>query len=335
MAKIISISFTLFGILLSSCTVKGTQQQVLLVPTIQTFVVDLPLPTSSIFTQIPESLDTPYIPNEPPKTAPTEAPTETSTNLPPSPMLPIDSYPPEIHGTLPSGLTIDEYALVSAPSTEPLTYTAIRWTAGEMHIKHNPYRWDTFQDISYYDDWHLSMATTFQGQKLVATEYYTATATYDAFGAVHIYKNDELIDKIPIGNGSPVQGLRGLWTYDQNWVVETAYVISIDHPKSNAESTTVTGQIVKNGVLLNEQYQLDEMFGFQTMHGRPFYFYKQDGEINISYDEQEVILGYDAIPHYGCCSAGILDPHPAKNMVSFFAHKNGTWYYVEVGVFDQ
>jgi hypothetical protein len=266
-------------------------------------------------------------------------PTSNSQLVPPSTPIIVDlptptfsSYPPEIHETLPSGLSIDEYALVGAPSTEPLAYTAIQWTQEEMASKYNAERYNTFPDISFFDNMHFSMSADFQGQKLVATEYYIGTEPGESFGAVYVYQANELIDKIPIGNGSPIDGLRGLWTYDQNWVVETAYVISTYHPETNEETAVVTGQITINGVMLNEEDQLDETFGFQTMHGRPFYFYKQDGKINISYDGQSVLLGYDTVPHYQCCSAGILDPQPAKNMVSFFAQKNGTWYYVEIGV---
>jgi hypothetical protein len=288
-----------------------------------TSIVDLPLPTTSIFTKISTetNLDIPQ--------------TRITTENPPSPAPTESSYPLEIHETLTSGLTIDEYALVSAPTTEPLTYSAYRWTTGEMHIEHNPYRWDTFPDISHYGDTGLSLITTFQGQTLVAKEYYTSTATtLGAFGDVFVYLGDNLIDKIPVGNGSPIEALRGLWTYDQDWAVETAYVVSTYNPDTNEDTATLTGQVTINGEMLNDRDRLDETFGFQTMHGRPFYFFKQNGKINICYDDQPVILEYDAIPHYGCCSAGILNPNPAKNMVSFFAQRNDTWYYVEVGVFN-
>jgi hypothetical protein len=287
-----------------------------------TSIVDLPLPTTSIFTKISTETNL-VIPQ-----------TRITTEIPPTPAPTESSYPPEIHETLPSGLTIDEYALVSAPQVEPLTYTAIRWTQEEMLTKHDPERLDTFHDNSYFDDMHFSMSATYADQKLVATEYYTGTDTGETFGVVYVYKSDELIDKIPIGNASPIDGLRGLWTYDQNWVVEIAYVINTYGPEPNQVTSSASGQIVKDGVLLNQQDHMDEMFGFQTMHGRPFYFYKQNGKINISYDDKPVILGYDVIPHYGCCSAGIVNPNLAKNMVSFFAQRNDTWYYVEVGVFN-
>ncbi len=308
------VYLTLLALILTACQAGGTKTTTAGQPPPQT-------PTH-IFIQIPESQDTPFITTKAPTTIPSGSPSTLS------------AYPIEIHITMSSGLTIDEYALISAPQVDPLTYTAIQWSAGEMHIKHNPYRWDTFPDIYFFNDMLYSMSTTYEGQNMVATEYFTGTSTGESFGAVYVYKAGELIDKIPIGNGSPIEGLRGLWTYDQNWVVETAYVISSYNPEKNEDTTTATGQVAINGVMLNDRDHFDETFGFQTMHGRPFYFYRQEGKINISYDDQSVGLGYDTIPHYGCCSAAELNPRQAKNMISFFAQKNGTWYYVEVGVFN-
>jgi hypothetical protein len=102
----------------------------------------------------------------------------------------------------------------------------------------------------------------------------------------------------------------------------------------NTTFSRATGHLVKNGVLLNEQYSFDEVFGFQLMKGNPFYFFEKDGQIGISFDEQETMLGFEEIPHYGCCSAGMLNPKRTQNMVSFFARKDHTWYYVEIGVYE-
>jgi hypothetical protein len=70
------------------------------------------------------------------------------------------------------------------------------------------------------------------------------------------------------------------------------------------------------------------------MQGRPFYFFRQGGQIGLSYDSQQLLLEYNDIPHYGCCSAGELNPVSAQKMVAFFAQRDGTWYYVEIGVFE-
>jgi hypothetical protein len=46
------------------------------------------------------------------------------------------------------------------------------------------------------------------------------------------------------------------------------------------------------------------------------------------------MLGLEGILHYGCCSAGMLNPIRALNMVSFFAQAESTWYYVEIGIYE-
>ncbi len=67
------------------------------------------------------------------------------------------------------------------------------------------------------------------------------------------------------------------------------------------------------------------------MGGKPFYFFRRGGRIGFSYEGQEVLLGYDRVPHYECCSGAELNPVHAENMVAFFAQRDGKWYYVEIG----
>ncbi len=54
--------------------------------------------------------------------------------------------------------------------------------------------------------------------------------------------------------------------------------------------------------------------------------------IGIAYAGKEAMLGYDQVPHFGCCSAGALNPRHYPGLVSFFAVREGAWYYVEAGV---
>jgi hypothetical protein len=150
---------------------------------------------------------------------------------------------------------------------------------------------------------------------------------------VTLTSNGSSIYRIPVGDSSPIDSLRGLWTYDGHWALETAYVTT--HQNGNEIDSQATGQISIDGQLLNEQLGYQEAFGFQTMHGKPFYFFKQNGTIGVSYDNVAVPLGYDEILHYSCCSGATLNPRVAQNMVAFFARKGIPWYYVEIGVFGQ
>ena len=102
-------------------------------------------------------------------------------------------------------------------------------------------------------------------------------------------------------------------------------------PARQRPGTTPAGQVILDGVSLNQRYGYQEIFGFQLLHGKPFYFFRKDGKIGAVYAGQPVVLGYDSLPHYGCCSAGELNPRRSGSMIWFFAEREGAWYYVEIG----
>jgi hypothetical protein len=148
---------------------------------------------------------------------------------------------------------------------------------------------------------------------------------------VEVSRDGRAIYSIPAGDGSPINTLQGLWYFSDHWVLEIAHVDQ--HISGNEISLDSFGQVVEDGVILNDRYGYQEAFGYQLMNGKPFYFFKQDGRIGISYDSQEIPLGYDTIPHYGCCSAAAANPRHAHKMVAFFAQRSRKWYYVEIGVY--
>jgi hypothetical protein len=140
------------------------------------------------------------------------------------------------------------------------------------------------------------------------------------------------VDSFSAGDASPITSIQGLWTFSNHWILEIANVTQ-EISSQNEISLDVQGQIIQDGEFLNDRYSYEEVFNFQMMKGKPFYFFKRDGQIGISYDNQEVQLGYTQIPHYQCCSAAELNPKRAQNMVAFFAQRDGKWYYVEIGVY--
>jgi hypothetical protein len=224
---------------------------------------------------------------------------------------------------------VEEYVLVDGPRTEPRSFTPVEGTAAGIFRKHANSERETFPDHSFFNEGHFSMRIQLGAAELIASENYSQNGSE---GWVSLEQDGLEIYRIETGPASPINALRGLWVYNGNWVLETAK-ISLRH-EDNVVYTDAFGQISQNGELLNTRYEYDEVFGFQTLAGRPFYFFKQDGQIGFSYDGQSVMAGYDAIPHYGCCSAGELNPHRYTNMVAFFAHMDGRWYYVEIGVYE-
>ncbi len=200
-------------------------------------------------------------------------------------------------------------------------------------------RMDTFPENTYFDGKSFGMTTQFGVRELIAREEVAdaveSQADKPATALVEVILGDEVLFSVDVGDSSPIVPLQGLWSYDRNWVLEYVRITNIYDKAGNTVSSGVVGHLVKNGVLLNDQFSMDEIFGFQLLNGRPFYFFERGGKIGISYNEQETILGFEEIPHYGCCSAAMLNPQRAQNMVSFFAREGSVWYYVEIGVFDR
>jgi hypothetical protein len=236
---------------------------------------------------------------------------------------------------LPSGLSVEEYQLTSAPGVEPLTFLPVQGTQEGILAKHQQERENTFPDdsvvVSRWPGKFVQLGNDRLETQLSYTPYETNVGTFEHV-AVQVSRNGEVFYSIPAGDGSPINSVQGLWAYSNHWVLEIAYVTEKILPQ-NEISIDSSGQIVEDGELLNERHGYDEAFGFQLMDGRPFYFFQREGRMGISYDGQEVPLGYAQIQHHRCCSGSALNPRIARNMVAFFAQRDGDWYYVEIGVF--
>jgi hypothetical protein len=194
----------------------------------------------------------------------------------------------------------------------------------------------TFPHNSVIVDGQRGLSAQLGSEKLVASNLYTDVVTSQGGFqqvTVQVSRNGEPIYAIPAGDGGPIDSLRGLWAYSDHWVLEFA-VVTLTISSENTVWSDSLGQIARDGELLNEREGYQEAFGFQLMNGKPFYFFKRDGQIGISYDDQEMVLGYSSVPHYACCSAAERNPRKARNMVAFFAQRDERWYYVEIGAYE-
>jgi hypothetical protein len=225
-------------------------------------------------------------------------------------------------------LAIITYELQAPPELEPILFTSVQgrqFSNGDFSLG------DTrFPDLSFFDDMHYCMKNDLDGAHLVACQEFNQDGTK---GSVKLTRNGSEIYSIDTGPGSPVNNLQGLWVYDQHWVLETAYVTT--HTSDNVTTIDVTGHITIDGVLLNDKKKYDEAFGFQTIAGKPFFLFKRGGKIGFSYDGVETPLDYDAVPHYGCCSAGALNPQAWENHINFFGQRGETWFFVTIGILNQ
>lgn len=114
-------------------------------------------------------------------------------------------------------------------------------------------------------------------------------------------------------------GLLEAWGYDNHWVIEVVMSSPDSMPPINDKI-----DIIRDGISLKTENGYKEVFAFQVLAGKPFYFFREeDNTLGINYDDIEIMLDYDDIPYN--------NPHPGldisinqyQNMVSFFADKNG------------
>jgi hypothetical protein len=216
------------------------------------------------------------------------------------------------------GLTIEENEIIGQVSIDPLTFRPVHGSQQDIIARH------TLEKETSY--------SLQNGSHIVYTppgdNSFKAFRTSDNSGII-LQKDGITILQTSIGDASPVNPLRGLWVYDEHWVLEVAFVKNI--ADGDSIHSDVTGQIYRDGVLLNEQLGYEEMFGFQLLGGKPFYFYKKDGEFHLSYNNQDLPVKYDEIPHYYCCSGSELNPISGTNWVVFLGQRDGVWYYSEIG----
>lgn len=257
----------------------------------------------------------------------TVSPTETTiptlnfTSVPPTPSS--TSIPPiETLSVIKSGeLSIQEFELKEPPDSESRSFKPVNGTESAILAEHQVER-EKITEIPNFQNY----TTSWKGKQISAEQNFqdvdegntrTITVTLDR---VEIFRLK--IEKTVM----PLPSLLGLWIFDNQWFIETTANSSSEHPYG-------VGEIFQTGQSLSKLYGYDETFGFQLLAGKPFYFYEQDGKIGIFYNGQSVPVEYDKVPHYGCCSAGGINPIKSENMVSFFAKHGRKWYYVEIGVF--
>lgn len=114
-------------------------------------------------------------------------------------------------------------------------------------------------------------------------------------------------------------GLLQAWSYDNHWVIEIKTAEGID--------------IIRDGQSLKNINKYDQVFAFQLLAGKPFYFFKRGNVWAVSYNNDEFQLDYDDIS-YTNVSIG-MDPSiiQFQNMVIFEAKRGSDNYTVVIGAF--
>ena len=115
--------------------------------------------------------------------------------------------------------------------------------------------------------------------------------------------------------GSPP--VKRLQVWEGHWVLETVEGVFVD------------------GESLTEQLGVGEIFHYVTFQDQPLFFFEQRGQVRISYGGETLPLTYDEAVHYQCCEPPVFNIGSNEHMLWFYALKDGTWHYVEMGAYNE
>ena len=159
----------------------------------------------------------------------------------------------------------------------------------------------------------------------VGSDLYQAAYDYQRYerpvnnpALVNIEKNGAVIATYSLSGAAPTGGpVRGLWSWDQHWLME------------------LPGIVVQDGKLLNDSLGYAEMFTWRLLKDKPFYFYRPASgaaaAVHLSYNGHSLPVTYDQVIHRpDCCTSELLQMQLFENGLFFYARRAGTWYYVVV-----
>jgi len=166
---------------------------------------------------------------------------------------------------------------------------------------------------AFYSSLGFVSTHAFIGDDHIYLQYdqdYLAGAGYSL--SLQVFRNDDLIFTYTILPPNPASGpVRGLYVYQNHWYLEVADVL------------------IRDGVVLNDETSVSEMFTFHFLNEKPFYFYRQAENIHISYAGETLPIHYQSVIHEPmCCSGGMTNMSMAYNALGFYALRDGSWFYV-------
>jgi hypothetical protein len=233
------------------------------------------------------------------------------------------STAPDPSAPRPPELRIEKHELKATPELDPMTFTPLEGTQAEILSRHPDQR--APGPRSPCDPCEVSVGDA----SLVAAMTVTETEHGGQQVVVDVSRDGDRIYATSLGDPCVVPPLWGLWTYDDHWTLEVVRVEA--RQQGRAVTCDPVGDVIQDGESLNGRRGYQESFGFQLMGGKPFYFFKRRGEWAVWYDGDEIPLGYSRISHYACCSGAAANLRSSDSMVAFFAERDGTRYYVEIG----
>lgn len=208
-------------------------------------------------------------------------------------------------------LVIQTYELSGKPDSDSSSFKSVdgrEFTSADFEVS-KPFSSKQVKDMP------LRLSVTLGSEAIVAEQV-------DSGNYITVTRNGKEIFRTDAGGISPMPPLQNLWAYDNHWVLETNLFLT-DQP--------FNGQVFLDGLSIGQENGYDEVFNFQSINGRPFYFFRHNDKVDAWFDGQVISLDYDNVPHYVCCADSWFNPKAFQGAVLFFGTKNNTWFFVRIG----
>jgi hypothetical protein len=141
---------------------------------------------------------------------------------------------------------------------------------------------------------------------------------------------DQLLYSFESVEDTTYREIQQLYAHNGHWVFEYKQTDATD-----IQCKEYSGDVLLDGEKLNSRYNVQDMFSYVYVNDKPFFFFRSNSKTGgISYAGTLLPLDYDTIPHYLCCADTGFNPRVYKDMVGFFAIRDGALYYVEAGVYE-
>jgi hypothetical protein len=157
---------------------------------------------------------------------------------------------------------------------------------------------------------HGFLPPVFAGQELVTVQQHGALLNWFT-----VKRGQRIVHLAPYRQ-IVANPFKGLVSWQGRWVLE------------------IDGRVLVDGKSLNRQLGYDEVFNWRLLDGQPFYFFRKGKKTSVSYTGATLPYRYEQVIHYACCEPAAFNVRNSAQMLSFYALREGIWYYVEAGRYE-
>ena len=121
----------------------------------------------------------------------------------------------------------------------------------------------------------------------------------------------------------------GVVNYGGDWYLPLRLTVDID-TDPNVVDIVYTDRTLRSQRNYDEEMGYLRSFGYSIIMNKLFYFYQKENGYGISINRQDFDLGFDDIPFGYVSGYTEIDPFYSDDLITFFGHRGGKWYYVEL-----